>query len=103
MKRRRRIIVGNIPERHAPATNCTETVVARTCSEVVSHLSQASYVELVIADLDLPDGTWFDLLRTVVAEALPGELVILGEDGEPLCRCALGTNDDGVRFLLSPT
>lgn len=90
---RRRIVVGKLFGDCAPGTgSVTETVMALTCRDVLRQLWKVTYVELVIADTDLqlPDGTWKDLVELIVNKRIPGELRIIDRSGLEAFRCTLG-------------
>jgi hypothetical protein len=96
----RRIVVGGSTGPVGPPPPEFETVTARTCKEVRRLLWGLSRVELVIADLNLPDGNWHDVVRSVARERIPGHLYVLSSDGEPLLSCAIGPDARGASEQL---
>lgn len=49
----------------------------RTCAEIAAGLSWSESPQLVFTETQLPDGTWRDVLRLVVATATPVAVVVV--------------------------
>lgn len=63
-----------------------DVVRAQSCQDLRLLLSREARVHLLCTDMKLPDGSWCDVLRLLVASGVSAEVRVFGDDGHAILR-----------------